>query len=348
MNPMLKSFAAAAAALMFVVPVACQDDKGDNSSSSNTGAGTTTNAGGSGGTGAMGGGPSAGGGNPAGETICDDGIDNDNDGFTDCMDFDCEGTLACPGPIENSDALCADGLDNDEDGLMDCADDSCHGHPDVTVCREGDLGATPAECSDGLDNDQDGFIDCADRDCLKLSVCHDVADSIEAGPVECADGIDNDGDGFTDCADFSCQDSVEACNEATDTVNNCADTVDNNSHSSAANFGNFIDCDAGTMGGDNQCIEWGHCPGTEATDAECSDGITNDSDTFVDCADFSCQRSNVVTVCEGNPRTCADGINNDTLGNFADCDDWACRCCPGENGCTLPKRVVSTCAPCAN
>ena len=87
--------------------------------------------------------------------ICDDGIDNDRDGRTDCADDDCSGNGACEAvsvygapPIEED---CADGLDNDGDGRADCADDDCD---EDETCEAVDVygapfpGASPAP-SDG-------------------------------------------------------------------------------------------------------------------------------------------------------------------------------------------------------
>jgi hypothetical protein len=52
------------------------------------------------------------------EVSCDDGVDNDCDGNTDCSDPDCEGTAACDCVPE----ICDDGIDNDCDGKTDCTD----------------------------------------------------------------------------------------------------------------------------------------------------------------------------------------------------------------------------------
>jgi hypothetical protein len=46
---------------------------------------------------------------PKTETTCDDGIDNDCDGLTDCADVDC-----C------NEGICFTGIDNDGDGIADC------------------------------------------------------------------------------------------------------------------------------------------------------------------------------------------------------------------------------------
>jgi len=60
------------------------------------------------------------------ETYCDDGIDNDEDGLTDCKDDDCSGDPACAQPSGETD--CNDGIDNDDNGLTDCADPECSGN----------------------------------------------------------------------------------------------------------------------------------------------------------------------------------------------------------------------------
>ena len=58
--------------------------------------------------------------------ICDDGLDNDSDGFVDCADWDCQGVGQCPAEI------CDDGFDNDGDGWVDCDDFNCGDDP---ACR---------------------------------------------------------------------------------------------------------------------------------------------------------------------------------------------------------------------
>jgi len=63
------------------------------------------------------------------ETICDDNVDNDEDGAIDCADSDCADDPACDDPPET---ICDDNVDNDEDGAIDCADSDCAADPACT------------------------------------------------------------------------------------------------------------------------------------------------------------------------------------------------------------------------
>ncbi len=62
------------------------------------------------------------------ETICNDGIDNDGNGLTDCADPNCVGETGPEGVVcEAFETTCNDGFDNDGDGLVDCDDPNCAG-----------------------------------------------------------------------------------------------------------------------------------------------------------------------------------------------------------------------------
>ncbi len=96
---------------------------------------------------------SCGGGSPE----CDDGIDNDGDGFMDAADPGCSGPSD---PTETDPALvCDDGADNDSDSLIDAADPGCAGPTDST-----ETNATVA-CDDGVDNNNNALVDTADPGC---------------------------------------------------------------------------------------------------------------------------------------------------------------------------------------
>lgn len=64
---------------------------------------------------------------PARETDCKDGIDNDGDAVFDCGDSDCAAEAHCQpdGQPESGTERCSDWIDNDGDGLVDCEDQEC-------------------------------------------------------------------------------------------------------------------------------------------------------------------------------------------------------------------------------
>ncbi len=158
---------------------------------------------------------------------CGDGLDNDEDGLTDCMDADCRNFQACAdrrrpeypsecpavqeGVEQDSECTalahqyCADALDNDENGFTDCLDYACQAS---AACRPAQRGNEDDDrvCRDGLDNDWDGDFDCRDEDCAEQPFC-------ESNDLACSDGIDNDNNGFVDCRDYGCtrSDSVTVC-----------------------------------------------------------------------------------------------------------------------------------------
>jgi len=75
---------------------------------------------------------------PCEPTPCQDGIDNDGDGWTDDGDPDCD---VSTGEVGLGTAGCNDGIDNDGDGLADAADPQCTSGRDDEVVGAG-------ECAD--------------------------------------------------------------------------------------------------------------------------------------------------------------------------------------------------------
>ncbi len=84
---------------------------------------------------------------------CDNGIDDDDNGLIDCNDPACFGDKACTVPGKE---VCNNNLDDDEDGLVDCKDPDCASDPTCKVtpgdeiCDNGrdDNGDGLADCSD--------------------------------------------------------------------------------------------------------------------------------------------------------------------------------------------------------
>jgi hypothetical protein len=83
------------------------------------------------------------------EGVCDDGLDDDGDGATDCADDDCAADAACALPPPPPAEVCDDGADNDGDGDTDCADTDCTG--DVACDPAPTCSETGAVCSTGSD-----------------------------------------------------------------------------------------------------------------------------------------------------------------------------------------------------
>ena len=122
---------------------------------------------------------------PTYETDCSDGVDNDGDGYIDCIDFDCNGDPACP--TED----CSNGTDDDGDGYIDCDDFDCSSDP---ACSGGS-----EICDDMVDNDSDYELDCADADCAGDPAC--------AGADMCC-FYPGDGTTWTTCQDATAIDCV--------------------------------------------------------------------------------------------------------------------------------------------
>jgi hypothetical protein len=94
--------------------------------------------------------------------ICDNGIDDDGDGKTDCADPKCMNSPMCK-PLDCStcivDAYCCTIAASCGAGCT-CAADAAGG------CMPAEM-----DCGDGTDNDGDGQIDCADSDCASAPGC---------------------------------------------------------------------------------------------------------------------------------------------------------------------------------
>jgi cysteine-rich repeat protein len=195
---------------------------------------------------------------------CDNRVDDDADGATDCTDTDCTGNPAC-GPQPE---ICDDAFDNDLDGLEDCSDTDCSA---ATVCIP-----VPELCADARDNDLDTFIDCFDPDCAGDVACLPPAEI-------CADAIDNDRDGLIDCSDPDCVDAIncipfpEVCTDGRD---NDLDTL--------------VDCADPDCAAQLVCI---------ASPEVCNDGRDNDLDGDIDCDDSQCTSTDCTPTGNGSCST---------------------------------------------
>jgi hypothetical protein len=146
-------------------------------------------------------------------------------------------------------------------------------------------------CTDRKDDDGDGVVDCADADCAKDEACK-VGNGPENSPARCSDWFDNDGDGFVDCDDADCNQTAACQGSWTGAIEGTG-----MHHGGGA-------ADMPELGPGQEAVDLvgkGQDKDGERSDEVCSDGVDNDNDGKIDCADFGCRFDPDVTVCNGNP-----------------------------------------------
>jgi subtilisin-like proprotein convertase family protein len=309
------------------------------------------------------------------ETNCTNGLDDDNDGNVDCADFDCDGVGSCKFDTELS---CTDGLDNDGDGSSDCSDQDCSVQAAcVLSCPTGTSPGSAVAASlpmaiPDFGNAQTtasmsvaGAIGFA---MVRVDLPHEFTGDLaltlvapDGTTIDLSSGNGGFGAGyvatvFDDAAPTAVVDAVppftgtyrpeeplagllgrpaagawrlDVADQApfwtgsleTFAVYTCS--CDCNDPSCdlpfcqpEADCANGIDDDAD---GDVDCAD-SDCSSTDvcAAESDCSNGIDDDNDGFTDCADPGCASS-----CETTEASCNDGVDNDGNGPV-DCNDPAC------------------------
>ena len=232
---------------------------------------------------------------PVAETNCSDGVDNNNNGLTDCADPDCDGFV---GDVTICGVGACEATGNQE----------CRNSGQVNTCQPGAPGAegpfNSSTCGDGIDNDCDSLTDANDPDC-------------ETPAEICNDGNDNNLNGLTDCEDPQCADATFGACETGDPGVCAAGTLicDGNQptpvcnqNQSAVAEGPFTNpnCNDGL---DNDCNG-----STDASDPNCAipteicdDGVDNNGNGQVDCQDPDCANVTFGACNTANSGVCADG-----------------------------------------
>ncbi len=303
------------------------------------------------------------------EVSCSDGFDNDLDGLVDCMDPDCAGVDPCGD--ENTADRCSDGIDNDADGLVDCDDPDCFGM--VGACE------TELNCADGQDNDADGLTDCEDPDCESFITCQagkSCEDPLHldsfpfhvSGTDFLADFPLNQnyqntagGCGFAAGNDFVFSVNLNegqrihvletgsldvvlrvmtTCTHESPTCLFHQDDPDNYVFQAPADglYYFILEAYSASPGVTVRAydITVNLVPDTETI---CDDGLDNDMDGLIDCADPDCFGQTGCTV----ETICNDGQDND-LDGLTDCEDPDCATysyCEESQSCQAPLHVDS-------
>lgn len=306
--------------------------------------------------------------------VCTDNQDNDCDGLADCADPDCLFTSACAGCEPE---ICNDGKDNDCDNYVDCADSACQLDPACKPVAE--------LCNNGKDDDLDGQIDCADPDCKGNPWCVLQQDSCTNPKLIAASGTyTGDTTGHVNYEHGSCGGAAgEAVfyfvlsaptKVHFDTQGTQFDSVIYVRKGSCAS-GKELACDddsggqwaaqvdipilyQGTyyvfvdgytidpQGGANEGPFVLHAELTANPPEICDNGIDDDGDVYVDCADPDCTNAAPCLNCNGgqppSPEfaagACTNGRDDDCDG-LTDCDDPDCNasdyykseCCNGQD-----------------
>ncbi len=158
-------------------------------------------------------------------------------------------------------------------------------------------------CTDGQDNDGDLVYDCGDADCKKDPACQ-ADGQPEFDDARCSDWVDNDSDGYVDCDDFDCE-KADICKGSWDRAAVPVATTNGGQNGASITMGDGTTVQDGSSMGlkegqtPDDLIGVGADADGERNNYFCSDGIDNDGDGNIDCADLGCRLDTAVTVCQG-------------------------------------------------
>jgi len=289
------------------------------------------------------------------EWSCANGFDDDGDGLTDCDDDECFGDSNCLGE------QCLNNVDDDWDGLIDCNDPDCFTNPNCIS----------EICTNGIDDDADGDIDCDDAECAGVGDCAQLcipASTISCGATLSGDTATNPA--ATDViGTYACTAANESgkelaytftaasSGEATFVLDGLSSDLDLFGLQDLGSGCDPSGClDFSTSGGSAAesvtmtvnagqtyyvVVEgWNNNEGpftlaatcqASGTPEDCTNGVDDDGDSLVDCADFDCAGT---VGCQ--LENCSDGLDNDGDGRI-DCADPDCTGPPAPSPACTPE-----------
>jgi hypothetical protein len=227
------------------------------------------------------------------------------------------------------------------------------------------IGVPPEICSNGVDDDGDGQVDCADRDCSGDASCPDTCET--ARTIRCSDQVHSTtADGALFFSEYSClSDGVESGPEVAfrldapvgtrvtaDLIPGTGGDLDffllpasGGSCAPQACLDGSYDYNTSEQivfdvpaGGVYLVVETWDQPNTFDLRIDCgvvevcTNGVDDDNDARVDCADPDCGND---PACQVPDEVCGNGLDDDRDG-FADCDDQDCA---ADAACQVPDEV---------
>jgi hypothetical protein len=195
---------------------------------------------------------------------------------------------------------CGDGLDHDCNGAAGCSDTGCAQVPAcMHACHPGEL----RPCYDGAAGSSGVGVCHAGTQACNAAGQWDTACIGEVTPggtefLKCHDGLDNDCNGYTDCHDLICL-LDPGCAPMICTPNSTQACYDG-----PAGTSGVAACHGGTQTCAADGKSWGSCQNEVVPTAEgghCADGVDNDCNGKIDCADAAC--TSAPSCCVAQPTT---------------------------------------------
>ncbi len=250
----------------------------------------------------------------AGAELCGDGLDQGCDGVIDCADSACDGAACgaagqrcaagtCACVAAGAESRCGDGLDDDCDGQTDCADADCAGQ--ITCCADVDLGsrlstpAAPILAAGDTTNEPDDF----DPICPNENGVNRAGDRTFAFTAPAA------GDYIIALYGLNFDPVLTVRDGCPGAEVVCLDDSPSGDQDPASRVSGFAAGETVLIVVDGFENEEGPFellihPAPAGSEASCLDGLDDDGDGFVDCADPSCNAD----PCDGGGRDCTDRV----------------------------------------